>query len=363
VRESYRSGTSPEVLSTEFFAVLDGEQHIELREWVAGRLTSVLKRRGLTSAPGALLGHDGYATLLPRSGGDPDDCALHDLTQDLMVTVFGTRRLVSLLRSSEDPAWDPDVMVRLMAKNYVHDLQRRGDPLGAAIYDGLQRAAQLEEARDWVQASGECLVLARQEASLSLLRDEEPGIEEIRAAFGSAGALDELRAKAAAYFGGSEEPDGEPRRVHLRSRTIDLQLLSGLAALRGAVVVTIPVSRLVEALRAELPDGRPGHVGGAAELLLEMLPSRLAEPSLREGSSFLERLRRALEGANLRPKVRERLLRILHAIAQAVEDGTDPHDAVRQLGIPKQTLSDAMARLRELAARLLTEDGPPGISG
>ncbi len=363
VREAHRSGLEPSELSEAFFAALSAEQRSGLQHWIAELLTSVLKGRGLAEAPGAVLGHPGYASLLPSSSEEAGGSALHDLTQDLIEAIFGSRRLHSLVSSSENPAWNPDLMARRMTKNFVHDLQRRADPLGAAIYDGLKRAAGLEEAAGWVSWRDDRILLARRDASLALVREVAPEPSEIRLAFRAAGALEELRSKALRYFGGGEECDGEVRRVHLRSRQIDQQLLNGLDALRGVDAVTLKLSRLVEALRAELPDGRLGQVGGASELLLEVQAAPERQPASEEGGGLLLQLEAAIEAARMRPVVAQRLLRIARAMAQAVEDGADPQDALRQLGIPKQTLSDSMARLRELTARLAGGDSSPGIRG
>ena len=363
VREEYRSGLEPSELSAAFFAALPAAQRSALQDWIAEILTSVLRGRGLAEAPGAVLGHPGYASLLPGRGGEAGGCALHDLTQDLLEEIFGGRRLLSLVRSSEDPAWNPDPMVRRMARNFVHDLQRRADPLGAAIFDGLRRATNLNEGAEWARWCEDRIVLARQDSSLALVREAAPEPSEIRLAFRAAGALEALRSKTLLYYGGGEERDGQVRRVHLRSRTIDLELLGGLAALRGAEVVTLTLSRLVEALRAELPEGRLGQAGGASELQLKLHAAPATEADPEEGDGLLARLEAAIGAARMRPAVAERLLRIVRAMAQAVEDGADPWDAVRQLGIPKQTLADSMARLRELTARLEGGGDSSGIQG
>ena len=360
VRERGESDRLVAAGSAGLLSVLGEARSLALCEWLCDLLRSVIQRRGLAASPGALLGHPGYATLLPSS--DSEDCALHDLTQDLVEEMFVGSRLRALLRGCEDPDWDPDLMARRITKNFVHDLQRRGDPIGAAIYDGLQRATSLEEARGWAQWCDDHILLARQHEELTLVRDREPECAEIEAAFGRAGSLEELGAKVLRYYGGGEEREGTVARVHLRSRKIDQQLLGGLAELRGSDEVVLPISRLVEVLRGGLPDGRPSQVGGESEYLLESLPGRGEPAEPREASTLSERVDAAILAANLRPRVVERLLLINRAMYQAIEDGKDPLDAVRMLGIPKQTLSDSMARLRELTQRELQDDGPSGFA-
>lgn len=107
-----------------------------------GSLQWEIRRRGLRDASPTVLGLVGYqrwwATPSAAAGGEGD--ALEELATDCYVYVF-IDRLRSLMAQLKAKG-NVDGLVRRNVRNFVHDRQKRNDPLGFRVFRAFRRAAE-----------------------------------------------------------------------------------------------------------------------------------------------------------------------------------------------------------------------------
>lgn len=115
----------------------DAANYAELREALRAALVHQLKVRGLWQAPPSYLGVYGGSSW-------EDDALLDELVADVYAYIF-IRRLPGLLRQQMLRP-NIDGLVFLGLKNFLHDTQRKHDPIGYQIFKVLESA--LERALD-----------------------------------------------------------------------------------------------------------------------------------------------------------------------------------------------------------------------
>lgn len=293
-----------------------------------------LRRRGLVSAPGSRLGErfEHYAAIDPH---DEDLCA--ELFAACFERVFSAARLRKYVEVCADPGWNPDLMILRNLGNFVHELQRKGDVAGTALFEGLIRAAQHA---DSVGAVTYCHASRRVSFGT-----ESNGPDEalVRECFEDSAALAGLNARLRSRFSGGG-------RTQLRVAEVHADLWRGLAELARVSKGSATIDDLVRALRVDLvsaprPDGLDvedfGHVRDSSGVPCE-------------SEDFYVAARCAVERAQgLQARARESLLELLDAIWTAAQAGREIAEAMKQLGWAKQTLSDRRRRLEEVLAREL----------
>ncbi len=134
---------------TEFLNSLDQQAETPSREGLdqvlktlRGSLQWEIRRRGLRDASPGVLGLVGYQrwwASAPTAGNGEGD-ALEELTTDCYVYVF-IDRLRSLMAQLEAKG-NVDGLVRRNVRNFVHDRQKRNDPLGFRVFRVFRRAAE-----------------------------------------------------------------------------------------------------------------------------------------------------------------------------------------------------------------------------
>jgi len=118
-------------------ATPSGEQLLELLAALRGVLAGELRRRGLWSLPPERLGVCGHRRWTEPAAG-PLAGALGELTADCYLYVF-VRRLSRL--AAQLPVKDNvDGLIFLNVRHFVHELQRRHDPLGYRIFRVVRTA-------------------------------------------------------------------------------------------------------------------------------------------------------------------------------------------------------------------------------
>lgn len=312
-----------------FRSRLAGDADDEAQKWLAGRLWSALRRRGLVGVSGGRLGKR-FAHYPTIDEGDEDLRA--ELLEACFERIFSAGRLKSYVNACADPAWNPDPMVQRNLTHFVHELQRTGDPGGTALFDGLKTAASTpERLRDGIYCE-ETRVLRFGTRTGALDGDG------VRASFERTGALAPLIEKLGRRQSAS-------KHAQLRGASINAALERGLAALQAEASGRMTIDELVRELRPLLPAERrredlndgmpdPGTPGEFDAGVLALL-----------GDAALQAVERA---PGLQARTRSNLLILLRTICDAVRGDRDPEFAVRELGWAKQSLFDRRRRLAQV---------------
>lgn len=351
IQEEVEAGVEGRDLHWAFRGRLGVEGSAAANEWLAGYLWKELRRRRLIDVPGQRLG-ERFAHYSTTDARDEDLRA--ELLDACFERVFSAGRLRTYVAACADPDWDPDPMIQRNARNFLHELQRAGDPGGTALFDGLRNAAASPER---LSAGTYC------PDTRTLILASPTGVadpDRVRDCFERTGALEPLLEKLEQRLSG-------PTHAQLRGVQIEAALALGLTALQAEACGSITIDELVRELRPLLPaEGRRAE-------LHDNLPAVEASTGFDAGVllELEDDATCAVERApGLQLRTRGHLLELLRTICSAVRDGRDPELAARELGWAKQSLFDRRRRLTEvlqselpLAAGVFPTDeaGPEGV--
>ena len=359
-----------------------GEPERELfdRVWraLAGALRAELRRRGLWTAPPSFLGVDGYANW-------GEEGALDELTAGAYQFTF-VLRLRALMAQSR-LLDNVDGLVFRNLRNFVHERQRDGDPLGYQAWETVHAAVEQALAEGLLFVVGEAAdgtvrdpVPLAGDSLLTTDPDAHPGADPAPPAAEAARRRGALAALAAQW-----NAELLPELVTARGAKHDAvvgELARRLPELAAEGVGAVTFRQLLEALRRDLrqrwaamlwqtrgglataeagavstagagDDGDDGDEGFARVLVLYRPPlppeEQFAErESARRLTDCVSRRVEAAEGDERTLSYLAALWGFLRACVAAAEGPPSQRKIASLLGIPRQRLPGLYERLGDM---------------
>jgi hypothetical protein len=305
-----------------------------------------MRRRGLLSAPPAFLGCGG-----PNwNQGDTWD----ELLTDCYLYAFLESGRLEALQNHLTDFPTIDGLIRRNVDQFLLERQRRNDPIGRAVYGNVEGAVGLARSAGLVTAEG---LDGHRLTSQCIIRFGG-------AAPASAAMAPEMIRQAVATAPGWSDVLPHLVRTTEAGQEWVLGLLQSLRATgAGAVLAGDLIAALAAPARSDwaarhaVPSSETAFEGQdeAVRLVRTLRPDTSAED--REQWEWIKReVAREIETLDRQQRVRERLARIFAGVVAAVEaSGPEPvrqADLVRGLDVPRATLSDDFAILREIVTRV-----------
>ncbi len=308
-----------------------------------------MRQRNLLTAPPNFLGYSGI-TAWDAPG------AFEDVVVDCYIFAFLDR--LQGLRNQLRIRPNIDGLISRNAKHFLLERQKRYDPVGYAVFGNVEGAAS-----DMV-AAGELAAEGTGEGRLqnsSVLR-----LDQLAAA-GELATTDRLRGLLA------EAPDWAEVLQYLTSTTEEGQVWVAefLRQLRAAGVVAVRVGDVVAAIAEQVrEDWAARHAVPASQLGQEGeedfgVVVRLVWPDTRAADQDQwEMLKRVVPEQigrlERQQRVRDRLAKVFQELVRLVEAGgpspPSQADLVRELGVPRETVSTDFSLLREVISGILPEN-------